>query len=92
MGEIAEAMLNGEMCAQCSVPIECEDHCDMGCPVYCSLECAKDSGLPLKGLVICDCICEECNGEGFVEEMGDGENFENDVIGTRNCSTCSDNS
>lgn len=34
--------------------------------------------------------CEECGGDGFVEIMGDGPNFEWDVVGTRPCSECSD--
>lgn len=30
--------------------------------------------------------CERCQDTGFVEEMGDGENFEWDVIGHSRCS------
>lgn len=29
--------------------------------------------------------CEICNDEGFVEVMGDGENFEWDVVGYKRC-------
>ena len=35
--------------------------------------------------------CETCNGDGYVEEMGDGANFEWDVIGTKPCPDCSIN-
>jgi len=40
MGEIADAMLNGDMCAMCGVMLENEE--DMGIPMYCSDECMKD--------------------------------------------------
>lgn len=43
MGEIAEAMINGEMCPMCSAP-NCGDCADMGMPIYCSIECAKAQG------------------------------------------------
>lgn len=36
-------------------------------------------------------VCESCNGDGFIEIMGDGDNFECDVIGTKPCPECSDN-
>lgn len=29
--------------------------------------------------------CELCGGDGFIEEMGDGENFEYDVIAEHPC-------
>lgn len=32
--------------------------------------------------------CELCDGDGFVEEYGDGANFEYDVIGTHPCPRC----
>lgn len=35
--------------------------------------------------------CSYCNGDGFIEIMGDGDNFECDVIGTKPCPECSDN-
>lgn len=44
MGEIADAMLSGELCAMCGVCLDCEDCADMGIPMYCSVECAKNQG------------------------------------------------
>ena len=44
MGEIANAMLNGELCEMCGVPIECMDY---DVPMYCSEECANDRGASL---------------------------------------------
>ena len=41
MGEIADAMLGGEMCEMCGQPIGCDDY---DIPMYCSIECAKDRG------------------------------------------------
>lgn len=41
MGEIAEAMLNGELCEMCGDPIYCIGY---GIPMYCSLACAKARG------------------------------------------------
>ncbi len=29
--------------------------------------------------------CEICDGTGWIEDMGDGDNFEWDVIGYRRC-------
>lgn len=59
MGEIADAMLGGEMCAGCGEWLECmtkdeeiKDPCsDMGIPVYCSKQCATDHGA--KGQYVC---------------------------------------
>ena len=34
--------------------------------------------------------CEECGGDGIIEIMGDGENFENDVVDTKPCPECSE--
>lgn len=34
-------------------------------------------------------VCETCGGDGFIEIMGDGENFEWDVIDTKPCPNCS---
>jgi len=53
MGEIADSMLGGEMCAGCGVWLECmtssrkikEPCSDMGIPVYCSVSCAEDYGV-----------------------------------------------
>jgi hypothetical protein len=33
-------------------------------------------------------VCAKCDGTGYIEIMGDGENFEWDVIGTKPCSEC----
>lgn len=41
MGEIADAMLNGELCEGCGVFIPGEAE---GIPRYCSVQCAKDRG------------------------------------------------
>ena len=43
MGEIADAMLSGELCEMCGVPIDGED---MGIPMYCSEECARARRVP----------------------------------------------
>lgn len=42
MGEIADAMLNGDFCEMCGVSL---DNDEMGIPMYCSKECAKDRGV-----------------------------------------------
>ena len=34
--------------------------------------------------------CLRCNGKRVVEEMGDGANFEWDVIGNKKCPLCSE--
>jgi hypothetical protein len=34
--------------------------------------------------------CDTCNDDGYVEIMGDGGNFECDVIGTKPCPDCRD--
>jgi hypothetical protein len=44
MGEIAEMMTTGVMCAMCGVYLECEVCEDMQIPMYCSEECFNDSG------------------------------------------------
>ena len=43
MGEIADAMIGGELCEMCGVPLEKND---MGIPMYCSEECAVSRGVP----------------------------------------------
>lgn len=43
MGEIADAMIGGEMCEGCGVWLESGD---MGIPMYCSAKCARDRGVP----------------------------------------------
>ena len=32
--------------------------------------------------------CQTCGGDGIIEEMGDGENFEYDVIAEHPCPEC----
>lgn len=44
MGEIAEAMISGELCECCGQPLDCEECAEMGIPMYCSKQCAKDRG------------------------------------------------
>lgn len=52
MGEIAEAMLTGEMCAGCGEWLQCmisdevikEPCSEMGIPTYCSATCAEEHG------------------------------------------------
>ncbi len=44
MGEIADAMLGGELCAMCGCCLDCQQCADMGIPMYCSKQCAKDAG------------------------------------------------
>lgn len=41
MGEIAESMINGDICAMCGIPLAGEA---FGIPRYCSKSCAKDQG------------------------------------------------
>lgn len=43
MGEIAEAMISGEMCEMCGVPL-CRECAGMKIPMYCSIQCAEDRG------------------------------------------------
>lgn len=43
MGEIADAMLSGEMCEMCGQPL-CDECAEMGIPMYCSIQCAKNRG------------------------------------------------
>lgn len=40
MGEIADAMLEGDLCEMCGIPLEG----GFGIPGYCSKECARDRG------------------------------------------------
>lgn len=42
MGEIADMMTSGVMCAMCGVYLGCDKCADMEIPMYCSEECAKD--------------------------------------------------
>ena len=40
MGEVADDMLNGVVCENCGTWLGY----DVGCPMYCSIKCAKDRG------------------------------------------------
>lgn len=56
----------------------------MTCEHKCSGNCRRNG---------CNCKCGEyhcdtCNGTGIVEILGDGENFECDVIGYKKCLVC----
>lgn len=44
MGEVADAMLNGDVCEMCGVYLENDP--EMGIPMYCSEDCARDRGVP----------------------------------------------
>lgn len=35
-------------------------------------------------------VCERCDGDGYIEIMGDGDNFECDVIGHKACPDCNE--
>ena len=50
MGEIAEMMISGVMCAMCGTYLECDQCEDMGIPMYCSKECALDQDVPKEDL------------------------------------------
>lgn len=43
MGEIADAMIGGEMCNMCGVYLAGEP---TGFPSFCSKQCARDGGMP----------------------------------------------
>ena len=45
MGEIAEMMLTGVMCEGCGEYLDCDECADMGIPMYCSEECARNRGV-----------------------------------------------
>ena len=47
MGEIADAMISGEMCEMCGVYL---DSGEMGIPMYCSVQCARHRGVPEKDI------------------------------------------
>ncbi len=47
MGEIADMMIGGELCEGCG---EFIDAGHMGIPMYCSVECARASGVPEEGI------------------------------------------
>ena len=44
MGEIAEMMITGILCAGCAATLDCDQCAEMEIPMYCDLECAKDHG------------------------------------------------
>ena len=44
MGEIAEMMLTGILCAMCGSALNCEVCSETEIPIYCSSGCAKDQG------------------------------------------------
>lgn len=44
MGQIADDMTSGVCCEMCGCFLECDACEDMGIPMYCSIECAKDRG------------------------------------------------
>jgi hypothetical protein len=44
MGEIAEDMLTGVLCAGCGTALDCKGCIEMEIPMYCDLDCAKDHG------------------------------------------------
>jgi len=45
MGEIAENMITGITCGMCGEYLSCDECADMGIPMYCSEECARDAGI-----------------------------------------------
>lgn len=44
MGEVADMMLTGVLCAMCGVYLDCEECEAMEIPMYCSKQCAKNAG------------------------------------------------
>lgn len=44
MGEIAEMMITGILCAGCGAALDCDTCAEIGVPAYDSYECAKDHG------------------------------------------------
>lgn len=44
MGEIADMMLEGDLCEACGGALHSDE--TPGYPMYCSVECAKDRGIP----------------------------------------------
>lgn len=49
MGDVADAMLGGELCEMCGVYLEGEAE---GIPRYCSAQCAKDRGAAPEQVVV----------------------------------------
>lgn len=52
------------------------------------LECTYNHKIGEECLMNQQFECDECQDYGYVEIMGDGPNFDFDVVGTRPCSTC----
>lgn len=59
MGEIADMMLEGELCEMCGGLVNVDEA--PGHPVYCSVECAKDRGVPKKDWKYLVVGCENYN-------------------------------
>lgn len=45
MGDIAEMMISGVLCAMCGTALDCRECEDMAIPMYCSRACARDAGI-----------------------------------------------
>jgi hypothetical protein len=50
MGEIADMMINGQMCAFCGVWLGLDD--EPGFPVYCSIECREEHNVDPEGVIV----------------------------------------
>ena len=55
MGEIAESMLNGDLCEACGAFLGCEEQNDY--PMYCDSDCAEMRGAD--EYQVCTCISED---------------------------------
>jgi len=51
MGDIADMMLEGDLCECCGVALTNDE--TPGYPMYCSVQCAKDRGIPKKDWPFC---------------------------------------
>jgi len=60
MGEIADMMLEGTLCAGCGVYI---GEGDMGIPQYCSNDCEPDGYSNKPEKIKCDVCNKKCGGE-----------------------------
>jgi len=45
MGQVAEDMLTGICCEMCGEFLMCDECAEMGIPMYCSEECARNRGI-----------------------------------------------
>lgn len=70
MGSVANDMITGICCEACGEYLECDQCADMGIPMYCSEECAKDRGIDAEGLKVRVCpnvhgqpdvVCTKCD-------------------------------